>query len=101
MANFHRSDSFLKKTTVLENLFLDISTLPRIPSNRFDEEYVIEPQFDERPDLLAHALYESTRLWWVFTMRNLDVLQDPIRDFKAGTVIKLPSAETVKKAIGA
>jgi hypothetical protein len=44
---------------------------------------------------LAYKVYGSTALWWVFALRNPDTLKDPIRDFKAGTVIKLPSADII------
>jgi hypothetical protein len=64
-----------------------------------DEVYVIGHGYDERPDLLAHQIYGNTRLWWVFAMRNPDVLKDPIRDFRAGTQIILPSEESVQKLV--
>jgi hypothetical protein len=56
--------------------------------------------YDERPDLLAYELYGSTRLWWVFTLRNPDLLKDPIRDFKSGLTIFLPSADSVNIVSG-
>jgi hypothetical protein len=36
----------------------------------------------------------------VFALRNPDILKDPIRDFKAGIVIKLPSMESVNAVTG-
>jgi hypothetical protein len=36
----------------------------------------------------------------VFALRNPDVLVDPINDFVEGTVIQLPSGNTVKKIAG-
>jgi|LauGreDrversion4_2_1035121.scaffolds.fasta_scaffold216828_2 hypothetical protein len=90
-----RQDSFLRDAGFLDDTFLDLNNLPSLPQSVNDERYVINAMYDERPDLLAHDLYGSTRLWWVFTIRNPDLLKDPIRDFKAGLEIFLPSAENV------
>lgn len=90
-----RKDSFLKYAGFIDNTFLDINDLPSLPANVGDEEYIINAAYAERPDLLAYDLYGSTRLWWVFTMRNPDVLKDPIRDFKEGAKIFLPSTDSV------
>lgn len=94
MAQF-RQDSFLKTAGMLDDIFLDVNPLPSIPVTSGDELYAIGHGYDERPDLLAQALYNSSRLWWVFAMRNPDTLKDPIRDFKSGTVIMLPTIETI------
>ena len=50
--------------------------------------------------LLAEKLYESTELWWVFASRNPDLIVDPIRDFKTGVTIHLPSAGNVNRVTG-
>lgn len=94
MTNF-RKDSFIKNQQILDGVFLDINKLPDIKVTLSDEEYVIDPAYDERPDLLAKALYNNSRLWWVFALRNPDVIKDPLRDFKSGTVIFLPSAGSI------
>ena len=99
MADFHRRDSFLKRAGTYD-VFLDLNTLPVIPKVVSDVTYTIPAKFARRPDLLAHELYNNTRLWWVFALRNPDILVDPIRDFKAGVTIKLPSAEAVKLITG-
>jgi hypothetical protein len=100
MATFHRKDSFLKSTKILDGLFLNINKLPKVPASIYDEDYKIEQRYDQRPDWLAYVLYGNERLWWVFALRNLDEIRDPIRDFRAGTTIKLPSAEAVAKIVG-
>jgi|TARA_R110002153_G_scaffold230730_1_gene383979 hypothetical protein len=94
----YNAQSFIKSRSLIDRTFLDINTLPKIPSSIYDEEYVISQEFHQRPDLLAYKLYNSSRLWWVFAMRNLDALKDPIRDFKAGTPIKLPSPDVIKNS---
>ncbi len=99
MADFHRKDSFLKYAGVYDN-FLDVNRLPKVPKGDFDAEYVITEAEANRPDLLAHKMYGNTRLWWVFSLRNPDILKDPLGDFKSGVVIKLPSPEVVKSLMG-
>ena len=96
MSNKHRPDSFLRRAPNIDDRFLDVNKLPVITSSVNDETYVIGSGFDERPDLLAHKIYGTSRLWWVFALRNPDLLKDPIRDFKSGVKITLPSPETVK-----
>jgi hypothetical protein len=91
----YRKDSFLKFAGFIDDTFLDVNNLPSLPPNVDDEEYVINAMYNERPDMLAFDLYGSTRLWWVFSLRNPDVLKDPIRDFKEGTRIFLPTSESV------
>jgi hypothetical protein len=99
MANFHRRDSFLKNAGTFEN-FLDLNALPKMPKSLYDEEYTLSSADHKRPDLLAYKIYNNTRLWWVFALRNPDVLVDPINDFVEGTVIQLPSGDTVKRIAG-
>lgn len=95
-----RKDSFLKSAGFIDDTFLDVNNLPSLPANVNDEEYVINAMYAERPDLLAFELYGSTRLWWVFAIRNPDLLKDPIRDFKEGLKIFLPNAENVSLVSG-
>lgn len=90
-----RKDSFIKNQQILDGVFLDINKLPNVKVTLNDEQYTIDPAYDQRPDLLASALYNNSRLWWVFALRNPDILVDPLRDFKAGTVIFLPSAGSI------
>ena len=81
-------------------MFLDMNNLPSFSSSISDEVYTIEEDYNERPDLLASKLYETSELWWVFATRNPDIIVDPIRDFKTGVTIALPSAESVLRATG-
>lgn len=65
-----------------------------------DYLYKIDPQYNYRPDLLSYDLYGTTKLWWVFTQRNLDVLRDPIFDFKTGTYIYIPKKASLFRVLG-
>lgn len=65
-----------------------------------DYLYTIEPQFNYRPDLLAFSLYNDYKLWWVFSQRNLDIIEDPIFDFKAGVQIYIPKKPGLFSVLG-
>ena len=99
MADFHRRDSFLRNAGTFEG-FLDINSLPKIPVDAFEIDYKIKEAHNGRPDILAMELYGSPRLWWVFALKNPDIIKDPLNDFKPGVVIKTPSPETVKSFVG-
>ena len=79
--------------------YRDLLQLPNIPASEDDEYYMIENKYDRRPDLLANALYGSTRLWWIFTKRNMNLIQDPINDFRAGKIIRIPRKESVSNLL--
>ncbi len=80
--------------------YLDILTIRAVSSEPDDFLYTIEPQYTYRPDLLSYDLYGTPELWWVFIQRNLDVLQDPVFDFVAGTQIYLPKNSSLKEVLG-
>jgi hypothetical protein len=86
--------------TSQSKLYLDIWKPRAIPADSDDYDYLIQPQYNYRPDLLAYDLYGNPKLWWVFAQRNVDILFDPIYDFKAGTIIKLPKKTYLLKALG-
>jgi len=95
MARKFRKDSFLQNAEVLDDLFLGMNKLPGLTKTIDDEPYTIGHGYEERPDLLAEKLYGNSRLWWVFALRNPDIIKDPIGDFKPGVTIMLPSKQAV------
>ena len=98
MASIHSNQSFLRNAP-MRGLYLDINSLPKIPKSRADTIYQIEPIYSGRPDLLAHKLYGSTQLWWVFALRNPDLLVDPLEDFTSGKEIFLPTQQTINSVL--
>jgi hypothetical protein len=82
--------------TPIKEFYRDIWVPLEVPENANDYEYVIPPDFDERPDLLSFELYGTPDLWWIFALRNLDELVDPIGDFKSGLTIMIPSTNTLE-----
>lgn len=65
-----------------------------------DEEIVITPKYNERPDLLSNELYGTPDLWWIFTLRNPDILNDPIYDFVTDAIIFAPSKSRAYSILG-
>jgi|TARA_B100001094_G_scaffold269810_1_gene274247 alpha-L-fucosidase len=86
--------------TDLKSTYLDVLKPRTLTVEDDDQSYTIERTYAYRPDLLAYDLYGTPRLWWVFTQRNPDQIEDPIYDFKPGVTIKLPKKENVLKDLG-
>jgi hypothetical protein len=86
--------------TPLWGQFLDLWAGKTIPADVTDARYQIDPPYNLRPDLLAYDMYKDSNLWWVFAVRNPDVLQDPIYNFVAPTIIYVPTMTVVSKALG-
>lgn len=80
--------------------FLDVADIPAIPFDPSDVYYQIDAIYEYRPDLLAYDLYGDTGLWWVFSVRNPNTLQDPVFDFLAGASIFIPKKDTITTALG-
>jgi hypothetical protein len=99
MASYTKTSPY-SNTPITESGELDILKIRPVPADDDDYLYEIEPQYNFRPDLLAHDLYGSSKLWWVFAQRNLDVLKDPVFDLKAGVKIFLPKQSALQKALG-
>lgn len=87
-------------TEIVNGEFLDVMVNRAIPSNPTDQQWTITPTYNLRPDLLANDLYGDSRLWWVFAQRNPNRLTDPLNSFVTGTVIYLPTIETLKQTLG-
>lgn len=80
--------------------FLDVLEYRSIPRNASDIEYKIDAVYNRRPDMLAFDLYGDAGLWWVFASRNPNVLKDPLFDFTSGSVIYIPTKETLTASLG-
>jgi hypothetical protein len=75
--------------------------LSDVPVRADDIQVAISPTYDQRPDLMAYDLYGTSGLWWVFAVRNPDIIQDPIWDHTVGTIIYLPQGKYLRTALGA
>jgi hypothetical protein len=86
--------------TPLWGQFLDVWKGVTIPADVSDARYQIDPPYNLRPDLLAYDMYQDSNLWWVFAVRNPDVLLDPVFSFVAPTIIYVPPINVVRTALG-
>ena len=85
--------------TSSRNNRLGIMRKRSFPFQDDDLEYQIEEIYNNRPDLLAHDLYNNSALWWVFTVRNPDTLIDPVFDFVTGVTIYVPKITTLQRSL--
>ncbi len=84
------------KTPIVDNTYLDIMVDRYIFLDPNDEVYEIEQKYHRRPDLLSYHRYGTSKYWWVFARRNVNILIDPINDFTTGTTIKIPSLKNLE-----
>jgi hypothetical protein len=80
--------------------FLDVLTYRPISKTLSDVEYSIDMFYQYRPDVLAYDLYDNAGLWWVFAVRNPNILIDPIFDFVSGKTIFIPKKEALVAQLG-
>jgi len=71
-----------------------------IPSANDDMSIKITKKYENRPDILSYDLYGTPVYWWIFAIRNRDLLTDPVWDMITGIDIFAPSLNTLKKVLG-
>ena len=98
MADYSRRSPYFQ--TSQTKGYLDVAEFVDIPSFSDDALWAITPQYKHRPDLLAYDLYKDTNLWWVFSVRNKDIIRDPIYDMIPGQQIYIPQTATIRKVLG-
>jgi hypothetical protein len=82
--------------TPIQNWYLDIWEPRSIRETGTDVAYEIPTEFHLRPDLAAFSFYGNEKYWYVFALRNKNILIDPIFDFKAGVQIFIPSKSAIQ-----
>ena len=98
MAEYKKTSPWANTTQ--NNLYLENMKIRPIPAEQDDYIYTIENQYEHRPDLLAYDLYGTPALWWVFAQRNMEIIKDPIYDFRPGNQIYLPKKSNLEKYLG-
>jgi hypothetical protein len=98
MATYNSTSPY--STTEYSQFFLDVMTNRDIPKLSDDQLFVINQTYQYRPDLLAHDLYDTAELWWVFYQRNPNTLTAPPLDFRSGVKIYLPKITTLRSTLG-
>ena len=82
-----------EKNVYLE--YLDFWKGPFLSPSSSDKTYIVQPKYNKRPDLLSFDLYGTTSYWWIFSLRNPDIIKDPMYDLKPGITIYLPSKDSL------
>ena len=100
MATLYKKTSPYAKTGLMDKKFLDILTYRTIPAQADDLLRQIGATYQYRPDVMSYDLYGTVDYWWVFIIRNRDILIDPIWDFTADKKIYIPQLETLRKSLG-
>lgn len=88
------------KNTEITDYYLDLWSPRDITQSPEDSIVELPSQYEHRPDLLAQDAYGEARLWWVFSMRNPEILKDPIYDLVAGVKIYIPQKGQLFKDLG-
>jgi hypothetical protein len=97
--NYPITSPYYASSTV-NGQYLDVMINRSINGDPTDVYWEIPPVYNMRPDLLAHDLYNDSKLWWVFAQRNPNKLKDPLYDFVTGTSIYIPTLDSIKATLG-
>ena len=90
--------SFYKNTS--NNGFFLLNYNPIIISYDDSDYYVeIPTKYDLKPGLMAYDLYGNSQLLWVFSAMNRDTINDPLFDFRAGKIIRIPTKNRLMEII--
>lgn len=98
MAEIHKTSSPYSRTPI-KDFYLDLWVNKPVEPQDDDIFVTISAEHHERPDRLAYAVYGTPNLFWVFWMRNKDVIVDPIHDFQAGKRIYVPSLRYIQSEV--
>jgi len=92
-ANYLPSSPYYNTPQVnVDNLpYLDFWSQVFVRPNNSDTLMTLDPMYQYRADLLSYSLYGTPQLWWVFMLRNPNIIKDPIWDFVTGITIYVPT----------
>lgn len=92
-------DKSLYNKTDKSNYFLGYYVPNNISYHSTDYYIVIPTKYDLKPGNMANDLYGDPQLLWVFSVYNRDVIQDPLFDFRAGIIIRIPTKQRLLSLI--
>jgi len=91
----YNTKSYLYKTG-FNKFYLDVASLPKL-SDVTGTYIEVPAECENRPDLLSYQQYGTSRLWWVISLANADLLRDPIWDLKSGMRIFVPNKNLLQE----
>jgi hypothetical protein len=98
MANYPSTSPYA--TTYQNSWYIDLYKHRPVPAHNADRVITIAEKYNRRPDLLSYDLYGSPQYWWVFLVRNMNVIRDPVWDFETGKKIFVPSVDHLRSVVG-
>lgn len=98
MADYKQTSPY--RFTGVNRNALDVMVYRKISKEADDTRFTINSIYALRPDKLSYDLYGTSGLWWVFAVRNPNLIEDPIFDFQTGRSIYLPKRKTLEKDLG-
>jgi len=96
----YKPTSPYNKTSFFGERFLDIMEYKSLPAQADDIYQSITSTYHRRPDLMSFDIYGSTDFWYVFMLRNRDIIIDPIYDFTEDKKIYIPKLTTILENLG-
>ena len=91
MTNFD-TDTFYGNC-VSDGFFMGYYVPKELPKSSDDYYYIIPIKYDLKPGQLAYDLYGDAHLLWIFSVFNREIIVDPLFDFRAGKIIRVPTKE--------
>ena len=76
-----------RKTSNFKSFYKPIS-YPDIPLSA--DDIYIKTSIGDRLDSLADQFYDDTRLWWIITTANKDIIERDSFGLKSGLEIRIP-----------
>lgn len=80
--------------------YLGIYAPRTVPQSANDVLVKLDKKYEFRPDLLSYDNYGTSKYWWVFAVRNPNVVKDPIGDMVAGIQLYIPNADSINTFVG-
>lgn len=71
--------------------YLDSWTVPTLSFSTEDQYIYLGAKYKHRPDLLSYDYYGTPKLWWIFSVYNMNTIKDPIYDMVPGIQLLIPS----------
>ena len=79
--------------------YLDWWNALTIIGSNTDIIVTLNARYNRRPDLLSNDLYGTPGYWWVFAVRNPDIIKDPIFDMIPGITIYAPDKSNIPNGL--
>jgi hypothetical protein len=91
----YKIDDFYYFTPIKDGKHLDFYVPYDFGPSDDDEYIILEKRHEFRPYVLAYDLYGNDKAWWTFVLLNRDILIDPIRDMREGTVLRVARPDRI------